>query len=289
MPALHTVGQGSKQLALGNQRNDRRRVEHDRRRLFRLIQASLGQQLGQWLYLSAGLRNVDIDYFTTPATGLFTAPSDADYPILANNYPLPTFPMAALGFHAELYPAKGLTVKASLYNGVAYESLHRQFRFRPSTDGIFSIGSLSYERSEDKPYPFSYNIGYVYGKVPNDDQALVRKTGLWMLAEQTFLQTAGTRWTVLLQGASMTRHTSETYAYWGAGFTIDGLTRQNMSAGLVVNRLYTHDSGAETDLEATCLLPLTSWLSVQPALHFVRSRHRETVIGLLRLNVTLGN
>ena len=52
---------------------------------FRLMQASLGQRFGKRVYVSAGLRNIDTDYFTSPATSLFTAPADADFPIISNN------------------------------------------------------------------------------------------------------------------------------------------------------------------------------------------------------------
>lgn len=263
----------------------------DVNRPFRLIQASLGQRFGEWLYCSVGLRNIDTDFFTTPSTSFFTAPADADFPIISNNYPVATFPMAALGGHVEVYPFKGFTVKASVYNGTAYEKLDRQFRFVPSTDGLFSIGSMTYERPTKGEHSASYTLGYVYGKTPGEgqDAGFVRKTGLWGLVEQPFLHWRKTQWCLLLQGAAMTRHTSDTYGYWGAGVTVNGIMRRKMMAGLAVNRMYDRAEGNELDVEVTWMVPLTGWLSVQPALHFMRSGHRETVVGLLRASVFLGN
>lgn len=258
---------------------------------FRLMQASLGQRFGKRVYVSAGLRNIDTDYFTSPATSLFTAPADADFPIISNNYSVATFPMSALGVHLEIYPFCGFTVKSSLYNGVADDTFKRQFRFRPGRDGLFSIGSLSYEWEVFKEADATYAFGYVAGKVPDGEASGVfyRKTGVWGLVEQPFLRWGTTRWCLLLQGAMMTRYRQDTYGYWGTGLTVSGISGRNIEAGVAVNRMHDLTSGNEVDAEVTCVVPFSDWLSVQPAVHVIRSRHREMVVGLLRLNVTFGN
>ena len=258
---------------------------------FRLMQASLGQRFGKRVYVSAGLRNIDTDYFTSPATSLFTAPADADFPIISNNYSVATFPMSALGVHLEIYPFCGFTVKSSLYNDVADDTFKRQFRFRPGRDGLFSIGSLSYEWEVFKEADATYAFGYVAGKVPDGEASGVfyRKTGVWGLVEQPFLRWGTTRWCLLLQGAMMTRYRQDTYGYWGTGLTVSGISGRNIEAGVAVNRMYDLTSGNEVDAEVTCVVPFSDWLSVQPAVHVIRSRHREMVVGLLRLNVTFGN
>lgn len=257
---------------------------------FRLIQASLGQHFGQWAYVSVGLRNIDTDYFTSPSTSLFTAPADADFPTLSNNYPLATYPMAALGIRIEAYPVNGLTVKASIYNGAADESLKRQFRVKPGHDGYFSIGSVTYERENHGENPASYTIGYIAGRAPGDgdDEGLVGKSGLWLLVEQPFMYVGTTQWCLLMQGSVMTRYTKNTHGYWGTGLTVNGIGKRNIQAGVAVNRM--HDrTGNELDAETTCLVPLNDWLSVQPAMHFIRSHSREIVVGMLRFSVAFGN
>lgn len=262
----------------------------EKNRAFRLMMASIGQHFGKWGYMSAGLRNIDADYFTTPATSLFTAPADADFPTISNNFAVATYPMAALGAHIELYPVKGLTAKASLYNGVADDRLDRQFRFRPSTDGLFTIGCVTYERPTRGETPASYTVGYMHGHVPGDggDGGKVSKTGFWLLAEQPIFYIGSTQWCLLLQGSAMTKYKKSTHGYWGTGLTVNGIGKRNIQAGMAVNRM--HDTiGNELDAEMTCLVPLNGWLSVQPAVHFIRSHHRETVVGLLRLSVSFGN
>ena len=263
----------------------------DENKPFRLIQASLGQRIGDWFYCSVGLRNIDIDYFTTPSTSFFTAPSDANFPILSNNYPVATFPAAAMGAHLELFPFNGVTVKVSVYSGVAHETLGKQFHVSLSQEGVFSMGSLSYERETKWEHSANYVLGYVYGKIPEygTEGPLVRKTGFWGLVEQPFLHWRGTQWRLLLQGAVMTRYTSATYGYWGAGFTVNEIAKRRMTAGFAVNRLHDRSSGNELDAELTWMVPLTDRLSVQPALHFIRCSHRKDIVGLVRMSVSLGN
>ena len=69
---------------------------------------------------------------------------------------------------------------------------------------------------------------------------------------------------------------------------VNGIGKRNIQAGVAVNRM--HDrTGNELDAEATCLVPLNDWLSVQPAMHFIRSHSREIVVGMLRFSVAFGN
>lgn len=129
------------------------------------------------------------------------------------------------------------------------------------------------------------------GKVPDGEASGVfyRKTGVWGLVEQPFLRWGTTRWCLLLQGAMMTRYRQDTHGYWGTGLTVSGISGRNIEAGVAVNRMHDLASGNEVDAEVTCVVPFADWLSVQPAVHVIRSRHREIVVGLLRLNVTFGN
>lgn len=257
---------------------------------FRLIQASLGQKFGGRAYVSAGLRNIDTDYFTSPATSLFTAPADADFPIISNNYPVATFPMSALGVHLEVYPFSGFALKSSLYNGVADDTFRRQFRFRPGRDGLFSIGSVSYEWDVAEGESACYVFGYVAGRVPDGEipDVFYRKTGIWGLVEQPFMKWGSTRWCLLLQGAMMTRYRQNTHGYWGTGLTVSGISARNIVAGVAVNRMHDLESGNEIDVEITCMVPFNDWFSVQPAVHVIRSRHRDMVVGMLRLCATFG-
>ena len=232
---------------------------------------------------------MDVDYFTTPATGLFTGASDADYPILSLNYPLATFPLSAMGIHLEYLPAEGLTLKASVYNGMANDDFNRQFRFCPASDGVFTLGCISYEIPTKGEQAASYTLGYVYGKTPSDDGSVHEKeTGFWGLVEQPLVMFGKSQLVLLGQGAAMTSRDTPCNGYWGAGLVMNRIARNNMTAGIVCNRLLFAD-GDETDIECTIHCHLTSWLSLQPALHIIHHNKHNFVAGLLRLSLELGN
>ena len=55
---------------------------------FRLIEAGIRQNIGDKGSVYAGLRNIDMDHFTTPFTALFTNASHGNFPILSANFPL---------------------------------------------------------------------------------------------------------------------------------------------------------------------------------------------------------
>ena len=227
--------------------------------------------------------------FITPATGLFTGAADADYPILSLNYPLATFPLGAMGVHLEYLPVNRLTLKASVYNGVASDDFDRQFRFCPSGDGIFTMGSISYEIPSKGEQAANYTIGYVYGKTPSEDRSVhERETGFWALLEQPLLMVGKSQLVLLGQGAAMTRRYVPCNGYWGGGLVMNRIARNDMIAGIVFNRLL-FSGGDETDIECTLHCHLTPWLSVQPALHIIHHNKHNFVAGLLRVSLEFGN
>ena len=126
---------------------------------FRLIQAGISQEAGGWLTAYAGLRNIDMDHFTTPFTGLFTNASHGNFPILSSNFPLATYPLAALCLHLEFHPTENLTLRESVYNGVASDRLDRQFRFCPGSDGVFNIASLNYHVGPEEEHHGFHTLG----------------------------------------------------------------------------------------------------------------------------------
>lgn len=73
---------------------------------FRLIEAGIRQNIGDKGSVYAGLRNIDMDHFTTPFTALFTNASHGNFPILSANFPLATYPLAALCLHTEFSPCQ---------------------------------------------------------------------------------------------------------------------------------------------------------------------------------------
>ena len=178
-------------------------IDAGENRAFRLSKLGIGQQFGRWT-LFAGLRNVDYDYFTTPYTSLFTGSSYGNFPILSMNHPLATFPLSAMGIHAEYSPTGNIVVKESLYNGVASDRLNRQFRVRPGDDGFFNIGSVTYTASQgdDGFSPASYMFIYSIASLPEEGDTQQMHYTLLANVEQPLATIGGgrARLGLLLQG-----------------------------------------------------------------------------------------
>lgn len=257
---------------------------------FRLIQAGISQEAGSWLTAYAGLRNIDMDHFTTPFTGLFTNASHGNFPILSSNFPLATYPLAALCLHLEFHPTENLTLRESVYNGVASDRLDRQFRFCPASDGVFNIASLNYHVGPEEEHHGFYTLGYACGSSPTEEGAEDKtfNYALWGLVEQPFLHIGENHLGALLQGGTSPAGRSECRYYWGAGLILTCLQGKGIRAGIVVNRaVYATDR--ETDVELTGSFPVCDWLTFQPALHHIRTNGHAIVAAQLRAVVEFGN
>lgn len=267
-------------------------IDAGHNRAFRFVQAGLSQQIGTRWTLFAGLRNVDTDHFDTPFTGLFTGSSHGDFPILSANFPLATYPMSALSLHAEYRPNRRLTVKESVYNGVADDRINRQFRLQPKKDGVFNIGCVNYTVDPEEKHHGHYTLGYALGTQPvyDDEQRtgdLTYNYTLWALGEQSLVDIGRTHLGALLQGGIAPARRSACRYYWGAGLTLGGVTRRDAHLGIVVNRAIYSD-GTETDTEFTGHFPVWKYMAVQPAFHHIRTNGRSTVAALLRICFEIG-
>lgn len=256
---------------------------------FRLIEAGINQEIGKYWSVFAGLRNIDYDHFDTPFTSLFTGSSHGGFPNICENLSMPTYPTAALGVHIEYKPNNHFSFKECVYNGVPDERLSHQFRFRPKSDGLFNIGSATYTLHPEKSYEGRYVLGYALGSFPTEgSKDKSYNYTLWALAEQNLFSVGRSQVGALLQGGIAPAERSTCSSYWGAGFTVGGITKQNGQLGIIVNRaLYNY--GNETDVELTAHLPVNKYLAIQPALHCITTDGRTVVAGQLRLCIELGN
>lgn len=258
---------------------------------FRLNQAGLTQEIGGHFLVYAGLRNVDIDHFTTPFTGLFTNASHGIFPVLSANFPIATYPMSAMCLHTEIRPVKGLIIRESIYNGVASDRLDEQFRFCPQSDGVFNIGSVSYHIGEsEENHTGHYTLGYALGTSPSEtiENGLTYNYALWALVEQFIVKLGRTELSGLLQGGASPASRSTCRGYWGAGLLLDNATKNGAQLGIVVNRaLYT--GARETDVEFTGSFPVCKYFTLQPAIHCINTNGHYTAAAQLRAIVEIGN
>ena len=173
------------------------------------MQFGLTQQLGDKGTVSVGLRNTDIDCFTSPYTMLFTGSSYTSFPTLSFNFSLATAPVAALALHAEYQPIEKLTIKETLYNGRADDRLNRQFRFCPQSDGLINITSIHY--SDEEHYTYSLGAGLGNSGIENEESGTLEKPfqyALWLLAEQELCTIGKSGLGLMLQGSIAPKESS---------------------------------------------------------------------------------
>lgn len=249
-------------------------------RAFRLFHAGLSQQLlDERLTLFVGLKAADEDYFNTDLAGLFTGSAYGAIPVCSENHGVSVYPEAALALHAE-YVWKNWTFRESLYNGAPSDRLDEQFRFRPGRDGLFNIGSAMYARASDEDLaPACYTLGYMLSSKQVNGQT---EFGLWATIEQPLFRIGRARLNLLAQGTAELTHDAACVGFWAGGLVAENVTRNGGRLGVSVNRMYCCD-GNETDVELTFHCPLKWGLSLQPALHAIRTDGRTTMVGQLRL------
>lgn len=252
---------------------------------FRLVHAGIAQEAGAFR-LFAGLRQADKDYWNTPLAGHFMGSSYGCLPTVNDNYGLNVYPLATLGLHAEWDVTPRLTLKESVYNGVASDRLDRQFRFRPGRDGVLNLGSAvftlpeKFEGAEAATYLLAYNLGTQYYEEDNSRETLF---GLWATVEQPLLSFGGTNLSAAATGAYQFSGVSTTKGYWNGSLVMTHLSPLDIAAGVGVSRAYYEDGKNETDVDVTISLSPVKCLSVQPAVHFLRTNGRSSFATHLRV------
>lgn len=232
----------------------------------------------------AGVRNVNLDYFTSPLTSLFTGSSQGIYPTLSENWELlSNYPLSAICLHAEWNFSGNWEIKNSFYNGVASANLTGSFRFRPGRDGVFNITQLGYVEPEDSCRPLGqYYLGIAYGNAPNKEGGNKHsRTSYYGLIEQPLVGRIG----LLLEG-SWVSTSQPCHAYYAAGLVFSDLLKKGAVFGVMANRAL-FEEGQETDVEITYSLPIGKHITVQPSMHFIRTCSSSNTVGLLRISVNL--
>jgi porin len=256
------------------------------------------QNISERFSVFLGVRNLNVDYFTSPCTALFTNSSDGIFPTLADNWHLANYPTSAMCLHLEWNPSPKLTWKNSLYNGASSTQWNRIFRFAPHGDGIINVSEISFHAGDDSlSMSGEYHLGFLYSDTPDEntdnDEANVKgdsnrkKTNcsVFGLAEQPIYRGRQT-YKLLLQGGYSPKRLNDTYGYFGVGLTGERLFADDDHAGVQVHRALYSDGGRETDVEMTYCLPMTKNISVQPALHFIHTSGNNNVVGLLRVSAS---
>lgn len=280
---------------------------------FRLTHLGIGQQLSEKLYIYAGLREADEDYFNTDGASIFTGSSYGCVPQAGENLALGVYPEAALGLHLEYRPTDAWIVSTTVYNGMASDRLNRQFRFCPGSDGLINIGSVSYSPAISRylgdggepadgflapTYVFGYVAGWQYlGAEAADDatEAAVpakqcRKGGaLWASIDQPLMRVGRAGLNLFATGGVRIGQLDAARGHWAAALLLGNVTHRGGTLAMGVSQARYAEKLKETDFETTFEYPVLSWLCLQPALHVIRTDGKTNVAANLRLSISLGN
>lgn len=231
-----------------------------------------------------GVRNVNLDYFTSSMTSVFTGSSEGIYPTISENWgELSNYPLSAMCLHMEWNFTGNWEIKNSFYNGIASYKLTKVFRFRPKKDGIFNIVQLGYAEPEDsKRWLGEYYVGFAYGNVPDEEGKKDKRNTVYGLIEQPFIRkNIG----LLLEG-SFAPKSQPCHLYFAIGVVWNDLWKEDSQLGVILNRAL-YKQGRETDVELTYSLPVTRHITVQPSMHFIRTNKATNNVGMLRVICSL--
>lgn len=230
----------------------------------------------------AGIRNINLDYFTAPYSSLFTNSSAGIFPTISLNYGVPNYPQSAFGIHME-YNTAAVSMKNSFYNNLI-ESEEK--RFLP-----LSINPVKYGYTNTTQVMYTsisgvYAIGTVIGKMPKEKL----NASVFGIIEQDIYKSGKTEIGIIGQIGFADKNKNYCYSYWGLGTIVNGLITSDKkdSLGLILYSASMQNQ-RETDMELTFRYSVASWLEIQPALHYIKNNDTRFLVGLLRATITYGN
>ena len=220
--------------------------------------------------LFAGIRRTDEDYFCSDGLALFTNSSCGIFPTLSWNFPIATFPLAAMGIHYA-YDHENLRLQASLYNGKGnydFTGHSNIFRICPKSDGLFAIGQAEYRH-----HGSHYYIGGSLHTQPD-----VKPTA-WTYAEHAL--TPNLTLIAAYGHAFGSDNLCENFCALGGKYAL-----KRAELGLFSD--YTQVLGIdEWATELICSLQLTNYLTVKPVFHIITTNSSTNCVGMLRVDISI--
>lgn len=232
--------------------------------------------------LFVGIRNMNEDYFASPATSFFTNSSCGIYPTISANYPIANYPVASMGVHYKYeneYDDRNLTIQASLYNGTGYHRFtgrNNIFRICPKDDGVHGIAEVSYTKGGSY---YSWGNALYYNENMNPSAKSKISYTPWLYTEQSITPNL-----TLLAGCSH-------------AFATEASCKDFIGCG-VLYQLGRCQLGAFTDYanfketdefatELSCKVPISKHIAIQPTAHLITYDSRLHCVAMLRMALSL--
>lgn len=243
---------------------------------FALTVAGLNWSMGEGTSLFAGIRRIDEDYFCSDGLSFFTNSSCGAFPTISMNHDIAVFPNAAQSVHF-IKEWDRIQFQASVYNGRGYNRLSGKenvFRVCPGSDGLFSMAQARYDHGKGQWYlgaSLHHDGGHGAETLPT----------AWTYIEERI---SGNLTLVAAYSHAFSRNAA------CRNFTGLGGIYETGRSSLGLFTDYTRIEGIdEVAVEATCILPVTGWMSLQPVIHLISHPGHLDGVGLLRIILSLNN
>ncbi|KTE38388.1 MULTISPECIES: carbohydrate porin [unclassified Sphingopyxis] len=260
-------------------------------RALRLYEAWIDQKIGERLSVKAGLYDLNSEFDALDAAGLFVSSPHGigtDFAQSGRNGPS-IFPSTSLAARVQWAPAEGWALRAAVLDGVPGDPAHpgRTAIELGKGDGALLVGELEapvgggklllgrwqYTARFDRNDGLAADRGnagtYIRGEFPVIDRGERKVDAFFRLGK------AAGRFNMF-----------EGFASGGVKFSGWVRGRDEDELGIAVAAAFTSDSyraatGAgrsEVAIEATYRAPITSWLSLQPSVHYIRNPSADPAI-----------
>lgn len=257
----------------------------------RLYEAWIDQKIGERMSIRAGLYDLNSEFDSLDAAGLFvSSPHGIGTDFAQSGRGGPSiFPSTSLAARLQVEPAEGWAVRAAVLDGVPGDPDHpRRTAIKLGNgDGALLVGEIQAPLKGGKLLLGHWR--YTASFEPNDGSAPAKgNSGTYLRGEMPII-VHGDRRTDLFARVGTAKgrfNMFDTFASGGIKFAgwIPG--REEDEFGLAVAAAFTSDSyraatgarGSEVAFEATYRAPVTSWLTLQPSVHYVRRPSADPAI-----------
>ncbi|ALH79580.1 carbohydrate porin [Sphingopyxis macrogoltabida] len=258
---------------------------------FRLYEAWIDQKIGERISVKAGLYDLNSEFDSLDAAGLFVSSPHGigtDFAQSGRNGPS-IFPSTSLAARFQVEPAEGWAVRAAVLDGVPGDPDHpRQTAIKLGNgDGALLVGEVQAPLKGGKLLLGHWQ--YTAAFEPNDGGAAATgNSGTYLRGEMPIVVQGERRADLFARVGTAKGRFNMFDAFASGGIKFAGWIpgREEDEFGLAVAAAFTSDSyraaagasASEIAIEATYRAPLTSWLTLQPSLHYIRRPSADPTI-----------
>jgi porin len=264
----------------------------------RLYEAWIDQKVGDRLSLKAGLYDLNSEFDSLDAAGLFVSSPHGigtDFAQSGRNGPS-IFPSTSLAARLEVAPTEGWKIRAAILDGVPGNPDHpgRTTVRLGHGDGALLVGELEAPLGGGKLLAGHWRYTAAFDR--NDGSGTGKgNSGTYLRGELPLTRSDGRAVDAFLRLGTASGRFNMFDFFTGAGVKFGGWVpgRDADEFGVAIAAAFTSASyravtgaaASEVAIEATYRTPLSSWLAVQPSVHYI---HRPSADPAIKGALVLG-